>query len=284
MAEQVAHTDARRIRRGIFERLQLRHIGLGERIELQLALIAQLEDRESRECLAHRSDTEKRVRRYRLARLDALHAVGGEVQQAPVLDDTPHHAGDVLFFLEGEHAFVDGSQRNLPLSRNRRRLRAHLRTRRRGETKRQHRHSDSPTHRIPPRLALKSAIRPDQWQAALTWLSCLPDRTGVRCGSGRSRSGPRPSSAPTSCARRRDGHSPGRVWRAGSPCRYACRRVHCLFSYPSWSAPQDLLFSGAGKPFGRGPRISVMAGSGCPSIRCLACAGLRYPPGTEGCA
>src|SRR3546814_11689819 len=61
MLEQVAHPDARAVLRRIGPALHLGDMLLGEIVEAELAVVAQFEDRERRERLGHRGDTEQAV-------------------------------------------------------------------------------------------------------------------------------------------------------------------------------------------------------------------------------
>jgi hypothetical protein len=95
VVEQIADADLRGILGGVAPRLQLRDVGFGRRIERQLAVIAQLQDRQRGERLAHRGDAEQRLRCHRPFRHHILDAGTFHVHEASVLDDAPDQAGNV---------------------------------------------------------------------------------------------------------------------------------------------------------------------------------------------
>mmetsp|Transcript_9628 Transcript_9628/g.22423 ORF Transcript_9628/g.22423 Transcript_9628/m.22423 type:complete len:461 (-) Transcript_9628:2399-3781(-) len=96
VVQQVAHADAWRVAGRVAPAAQLGHIGLGQRVELQLAIVAQRQHAQGREGLGHRRDAEQGLRRDRPARVEVLHAQGLQVHELAFGDDAPDKARHML--------------------------------------------------------------------------------------------------------------------------------------------------------------------------------------------
>ena len=105
--QQFAHANLRRVFRRILPPAQLRHVGFDRRVERELALVSELQDRQRRERLRHRRDAEQRVSGDGTLRVDVLHARALHVHQPAVLHDAPHHAGDVRVEAVVLHRAID---------------------------------------------------------------------------------------------------------------------------------------------------------------------------------
>jgi hypothetical protein len=101
MVEQVAHADARAVRRGIGPAAQFGNIAFRRIVEPQLAIIAQFEDGERGERLGHGGDAEQCVGGDRAARRQFLHPLCPDQLQPVGGDDAIGKAGDIVFGHEG---------------------------------------------------------------------------------------------------------------------------------------------------------------------------------------
>ena len=105
--EQIADPDPGRIRRRIAPSLQLGDVGFSQGVQRQAPLVAQLEDRESGEGLAHRGDAKQAVGVDRAPRVDVQHARGPDMDQTAAAHDRPRHPRHMLLLLEVPKMAVD---------------------------------------------------------------------------------------------------------------------------------------------------------------------------------
>ena len=107
MLKQVAHPNARAVLRRIGPALHFGHIVFGEIVEAELAVVAQLEDRERGERLGHRGDAEQAVGGDGPLVGDVLDAEALHIGKLAVLDDAIDDAGHVLIGLKSGEKRVD---------------------------------------------------------------------------------------------------------------------------------------------------------------------------------
>jgi len=131
MAQEVADADAGAVGRRVAPAPHLGHIGFGECVQRQPPLVAQLQDRQCGERLGHGRDAKQSVGVDRPMRIEILLAIGADMDQPPVPDDAPDHAGDVRLSGESAEIVVDAGEQLIERARDRR-GRRRLRQGRRG--------------------------------------------------------------------------------------------------------------------------------------------------------
>ena len=105
--QQVANGDRRAIPCRGLHRGELRHVLLQRRVELQLAPVAQRQDRQSGHVLGHRGDAEGRPRLHTPAGFAVGDAKCRHVDETASLDDPGSKARDMLLFGKSGTSRID---------------------------------------------------------------------------------------------------------------------------------------------------------------------------------